>query len=71
MGRKPQPKRLTKIYKVVEKHQGAKPGLVARLLEIPRSSVTRVLPAMEDAGYLLSEDDDGGLWSYSHSEDIH
>jgi DNA-binding IclR family transcriptional regulator len=43
---------------------GIRPGNVARKLGIPRSSVTRALPAMDEAGMLLSEDRRGGLWPW-------
>jgi len=65
MARKPQPKVLEDIYKTVEDHPGMKPAQIARLLKQPRSQVTRRLPSLEDHGYLLSEDDRGGLWPFS------
>ena len=68
MGRKPQADRLAEIYGAVEEHPGERPGFVARLLGLPRSSITRALPMMEEEGYLLSEDDRGRLWPYRKSE---
>lgn len=64
MARKPQPERLTSIYETVEAHPGQRPGFIARLLGLHRSSVNRTLPVLEDEGYLLSEDDRGGLWPF-------
>ena len=46
----------------------AKPGLtaaeLARELGVARSTVARRLPSMEQAGYLYSEDERGGLWPF-------
>lgn len=64
MARKHQPGRLETIYTTVEKHPGKKPGFIARLLGLSRSSVTRSLPAMDKHGYMLSEDKRGGLWPF-------
>jgi DNA-binding IclR family transcriptional regulator len=45
------------------------PGLsardLARRLGVPVSTVTRRLPALEEAGILLYEDEQGRLWSYA------
>lgn len=64
MARKPQDERLESIYNKVEEHPGEKPGFFARLLGLERSEVTRSLPALDDNGYLLYEDDKGGLWPF-------
>lgn len=64
MARKQEPERLEKIYRTVREHPGKKPGFIAQLLGLPRSSVTRSLPAMDQHGYLLSEDRRGGLWPF-------
>lgn len=64
MARQANPKKLAHIYKCVEENPGKRPGLIARLLGLHRSEVTRVLPAMEDHGYYLSEDERGGLWPF-------
>ncbi len=47
--------------RTIEEHPGNKAGLIARLLGLHRSEVTRSLPALQDKGYLLIEDDRGGL----------
>lgn len=65
MARKYKPEVLEQIYKTVEAHPGARPAFIARVLGQPRSQVTRRLPALEDQGYLLSEDEKGGLWPFS------
>ena len=64
MGRKTNKKRLEKIYAMIEQNPGQHPALVARLLGLHRSTVARSLPALEDEGYLISEDQEGGLWPY-------
>jgi len=63
MARKHQPEKLDDLYKAFEQNPGRRPGFIARLLRIPRSSVTRSLPALEDEGYFLSEDDSGRIWA--------
>jgi Mn-dependent DtxR family transcriptional regulator len=59
--RQPSRKRLEAIWQVVEREPGLKPGQIARKLGIARSAVTRALPALEEAGLLLYEDDRGRL----------
>ena len=39
-------------------------GLIARLLGLNRSEVTRSLPVLEEKGLYLSEDEKGGLWPF-------
>ena len=56
--------RLQGIWRVVSYEPGIRPAQVARRLGIPRSSVTRALPALDDAGLLLYEDERGGLWPW-------
>ena len=65
MGRKQKHERIEAIYRTVEKYPGERPGFIARLLGLNRSEVTRALPAMEEQGLLLSEDERGGLWPFS------
>jgi len=64
MARKPQDERLENIYNKVEQNPGKKPGFIARLLGLERSEVTRSLPALNERGLLLYEDDRGGLWPF-------
>jgi DNA-binding MarR family transcriptional regulator len=64
MARKQAQERLNEIYRTVETYPGERSGLIARILGLSRSSVTRALPALEEEGYLLSEDDDGRLWPF-------
>ncbi len=56
--------KLEAIWQVVEQEPGIRPARIAQKLNIPRSSVTRALPAMEMEGLLLSEDDQGRLWPW-------
>jgi len=50
------------IWEAVNNTPGVRPAQVAGELGIPRSSVMRALPALDDAGLLLYEDERGGLW---------
>jgi Mn-dependent DtxR family transcriptional regulator len=68
MARKPQDERLESIYNKVQENPGERPGFIARLLGLNRSEVTRMLPAMEDRGLYVSEDDKGGLWPFSKNK---
>jgi DNA-binding IclR family transcriptional regulator len=60
--------RAEQIYRTIEKHPGKKAGFLARLLGLNRSEVTRSLPALEDKGLHLLEDDKGGLWLFKNSK---
>ena len=60
--------RLQAIWKTVEQSPGIKAGRVAWQLRIHRSAVTRVLPALEREGLLMSEDARGGLWPWARRE---
>ena len=67
MARKIEEKKLEKIYEKVEENPGKKAGFIARLLGLNRSEVTRSLPALDDKGLYIYEDDEGGL--YPHKDD--
>ena len=56
--------RLDQVFETVREYPGERPGGIARLLGWQRSEVTRLLPRLEDAGYLLCEDERGGLWPF-------
>lgn len=64
MARKYEDGKLARLYEAVEDHEGERPGFLARLLGWPRSDVTRALPALDDEGLLVSEDEQGGLWPF-------
>ena len=67
MARKPQQDRLDGIYRTIEENPGEKAGFLARLLGLHRSEVMRALPVLEEKGLLVSEDEQGGLWSFIKS----
>jgi len=60
--------RAEEIYRKIEEHPGERPGFFARLLGLNRSEVTRILPALQDKGLLISEDDKGGLWPFRKAQ---
>lgn len=68
MGRPRNQERLEEIYHTIEEHPGKRPGFLARLLGLDRSEVTRALPGLEDAGWLVSEDERGGLWPFREED---
>ena len=68
MARPANEKRVEKIYREIEEHPGKKAGLIARLLGLNRSEVTRALPALQDKGLLVSEDNKGGLWPFKKTK---
>ena len=48
----------------VRQQPGILPAELARMLEVDRSTITRRLPSMDEAGFLLYEDDNGGLYRF-------
>jgi DNA-binding IclR family transcriptional regulator len=50
--------------RIIRAEPGIRPAELARRLDVARSTVTRRLPSMEEAGYLYAEDDRGGLWPF-------
>ena len=66
MARHPNQTHLEGIYRKIEAYPGKRPGFIARLLGVNRSEVTRSLPVLEKNGFLLVEDDKGGLWPFRH-----
>lgn len=68
MARKIEEKKLEEIYEKVEENPGKKAGFIARLLGVNRSEVTRSLPALEDKGLLIFEDDEGGLYPHNRNQ---
>lgn len=55
---------LEEMYKIVEAQQGTSARGIAEEIGVSPSTVTRSLAGMEEAGYLLSEDDKGRLWPF-------
>jgi DNA-binding IclR family transcriptional regulator len=64
MARQVNRERLERIADYVEAHPGVRPAEIAKGLQLPRSTVTRTLPTLEEEGYLLSEDQQGRLWPF-------
>lgn len=55
---------LEEMYKIVAAQQGTSARGIAEEIGVSPSTVTRALASMEEAGYLLSEDDRGRLWPF-------
>lgn len=53
---------------VVQGNPGIRPAELARRVGVSRSTVQRRLPGMEEAGYLYSEDEQGGLWPFKRTK---
>ncbi len=52
------------MYRIVEEQNGASARDIAQEIGVAASTVMRALPSMEEAGYLLYEDDKGRLWPF-------
>lgn len=68
MARKYNDSKLEQLYDTLEDSPGKRPGFLARLLGWHRSDVSRALPALEDKGYLVSEDEEGKLWPFKRGK---
>ena len=55
---------LERTDEVIRQRPGIRPAEIADELGVSRSTITRRLPSMEEAGYFYSEDDQGGLWPF-------
>jgi DNA-binding IclR family transcriptional regulator len=64
MARRTDGHKIEKIADYVKGHPGSRPADIARALGVPRSSITRALPALEELDQLVSEDRHGGLWPF-------
>ena len=64
MARSANQERIESVYEAVREYPGEHPGFIARLLGLNRSEVTCILPRLEEGGYLLCEDERGGLWPF-------
>jgi len=53
---------------IIQDQPGVTPAELARQLEVERSTITRRLPSIEEAGYLYYEDDRGGLWPFGRKK---
>jgi DNA-binding IclR family transcriptional regulator len=61
-------RRVEMIAQAVQSNPGKRAGYIARKLGLHRSSVTRALPALEEAGILLAEDGHGRLFYVGRRE---
>ncbi|MCX7681374.1 MAG: helix-turn-helix domain-containing protein [Anaerolineae bacterium] len=62
MGRRPDADRLQRYGELIPEYpDGLRASQLARLLGVPRSTVMRDLPALEEEGILLMEDEQGRL----------
>jgi len=50
--------------RIIQENPGISPAELARLLGVARSTVQRRLPSLEEAGFLYSEDERGGLYPF-------
>jgi len=62
MARKAGKQRVEMIAQAVQSNPGKRAGYIAQGLGLSRSSVIRSLPALEEAGILLAEDNHGRLF---------
>jgi DNA-binding IclR family transcriptional regulator len=53
-----------KMDRIIHNKPGIRPSELARELGVARSTVQRRLPSLEEAGFLYSEDERGGLWPF-------
>ena len=67
MARKPNLYQLEQIYNKIDENPGKRAGFIAHMLGLHRSHVSRSLATLEERGYLLSEDEKGGLRTYRNS----
>ncbi|RLC81741.1 MAG: hypothetical protein DRJ03_06220 [Chloroflexi bacterium] len=62
MGRRPSQGRLDKYEEIIPEHPDTiRPSQIAQFLQVSRSTVQRDLPALEEQGTLLIEDNRGLL----------
>jgi DNA-binding IclR family transcriptional regulator len=53
---------------IIQENPGIAPAQLARQLGVERSTITRRLPSLEEAGYLYYEDEEGRLWPFDLDE---
>ncbi len=54
--------------RLIRQQPGIRPVEIAQQLGVARSTVTRRLPSLEEAGFLYSEDKRGGLWPFKREK---
>jgi len=52
------------VQQVIQEHPGISIRELARQLDVAPSTIARRLPSLEEAGILLWEDDNEGLWPF-------
>ena len=52
--------------RIIRQRPGISQAELARELGVAPSTISRRLPSVEEAGYLYSEDEGGGLWPFKH-----
>lgn len=52
------------IDHLIRTSPGIRPAELARRMGLPRSTILRRLPSLEEAGFLYAEDERGGLWPF-------
>jgi DNA-binding IclR family transcriptional regulator len=53
---------------IIQQNPGISQAGLAQELGVERSTISRRLPSMDEAGYLYSEDDQGGLWPFGRKK---
>jgi DNA-binding IclR family transcriptional regulator len=53
------------IDQLIQQNPGIRPAEIAKQMNVPRSTIIRRLPSMEEAGYYYFEDERGGLWPFT------
>lgn len=56
------------IQRILEQSPGLSVREVARRTNMAASTILRCLPGMEEAGFLLCEDDEGRLWPFGRDQ---
>ena len=56
------------MQQLIEQQPGISIRELARQLGVAASTIARRLPSLEEAGILLAEDDEGGLWPFDNKE---
>jgi len=56
------------MYQIIEEEEGVYARELAKQIGVSPSTIIRSLPSMEEAGYLLAEDDEGKLWPFKRKK---
>ncbi len=59
---------MEQTYAQIAENPGLNPTELAERLGVASSTIQRRLPSLEEAGFLLSEDKQGGLWPFGKSQ---